>query len=220
MANAAVQWTVTKFWSQLQRLSDAINAVSAQLAADRTQLSQLYSRAKAEPAPRGAQDRALLEPLIHRNSVLRMTYLAPIKSKFTEAVSAAARVLKSAGYTPPGLSGVSDCQLGVLPAVALVPLVAVAAVLVGLEAIAIVNNLTAAQRQRTAAIAAIMADQGTTTEEKKALAKTITEQTKQESKANPPLFDPGAFALPLALVAIIALGPSLLRLLPGRRAAA
>ena len=93
MATAAVQWTLTKFWSQLQRLSDAINAVSAQLGADRAQLMQLYARAKAEPDPKGAQDRALLQPLIHRNSELRLTYLAPIKAKFTEAVSATAKLL-------------------------------------------------------------------------------------------------------------------------------
>ncbi len=219
MANA-VQWTVTQFWGQLQRLSDAINAVSAQLGADKAQLTQLYAKAKATPDPKGAQDRALLQPLIHRNSELRLTYLAPIKAKFREAVSAAAAVLKSAGYTTPQLSGVAEPESAGLGALPLVPVVAVAAVLVALAAVNIVSNMTAAQRQRTAAIAAVLADKGTTPAEKQALIKSVTDAAKQEAKANPPLFDPSSLVLPLALVAVIVLGPNLLRLLPARRAAA
>lgn len=209
MANA-VQWTVDQFYGQLQTLKSQIDAVGATLDADRARLAKLYDTARRNMDP--ARD-VYLSPLIHQNNVLRITYLAPIKAKFNEAVNATSKLLRSAGYTTPALTGL---ELGVLP---IVPVVAVSAVLVALAAVAVVHRLTQAQVANTNAMAAIMNDRTTTPDQKLALAKAITDQTKQQRKANPPLFDPSAYVLPLAIVAAIILGPRLLSAFPRRAAA-
>lgn len=209
MANA-VQWTVDQFYTQLQALKSQIDSVAATLDADRSRLSQLYDTARRNMDP--ARD-AYLEPLIHQNTVLRLQYLAPIRAKFNEAVSATSKLLRSGGYSTPTLSGL---ELGVLP---IVPVVAVSAVLLALAAVAVLYRLTQSQVANTNAMAAIMGDRTTTADQKLALAKAITDQTKQQRQANPPLFDPNAFVLPLAIIAAIVLGPQLLRAFPRRAAA-
>lgn len=190
-----VQMGVDQFWSQLQNLQNILGGVKKSLDADRSQLSALYAKARADKTAAGAQHRALLDPLVHNNSDLRITYLKPVQDKFTAAVNGAAAVLKKAGYTAPGLTG-----MGIAPALIIVPAVAVAAVLLGLEAAKVVSDMTAAQRTRTAAVAKLMADPGTSAAQKAALLAAIQAQTKAEKAANPPLFDPTAFVLPLALV--------------------
>ncbi len=201
MAAAAVQWTVDQFYGQLQALSNQIGQVARALASDKSKLTALYSAAKRA---NNVKNMKALEPLIHNNSVLRLTYLAPIRSKFNEAVSAASSALKRAGVTPPGLSG-----MGLAPAI-LVPAVAATAVIVALSAVAIVNRMTQAQITRTNALAGIISDTHMTPEQKLALAQQLEKQAKADRQANPPLFDPGAFALPLAIVAGIVLGPRLI----------
>lgn len=201
MAAAAVQWTVDQFYGQLRVLSNQIASASSALAADKAKLTALYSAAKKA---NNAKAMAALSPLIHNNSVLRLSYLAPVKAKFNEATAAATAALKRAGVTPPGLSG-----LALAPAI-LVPAVAVAAVVAALAAVAIVNRLTQAQIARTNALAGIMADTHTTPEQKLALAAQLEAQAKAERQANPPLFDPNAFVMPLALVAAVVLGPQLI----------
>lgn len=215
MAGNVVQWTVDQFWSQVQGLQAQITSVATSLQQDKLRLQSLYSTARAEAEPNRTHDMAMLAPLIHQNSDLRMTYLAPVKAKFNEGVNAARSLLKSAGYTPSNLSG-----LGIVPALVIVPAVAVAAIVVALAAVAIVNRLTQAQVNNTAAVAAAMADKTTTPQQKADLINGITKAAKAAKDANPPLFDPNALVMPLALVALIVLGPQLMRLLPGRRATA
>lgn len=203
----AVQWTVDQFYAQLQALKSQIDAVDSTLTANKNQLAKMYDTARRNYDP--ARD-VYLAPLIHQNTVLRLNYLAPIKAKFNEAVAASSKLLRSAGYTTPALAGL---ELGVLP---IVPVVAAAAVIVALAAVAVCYRLTQAQVTNTNAMAAIMGDKSTTAEQKIALAKTITEQTKQQQRANPPLFDPNALVMPLALVLAILVVP---KMLPRRAAA-
>lgn len=206
----AVQWTIDQFYGQLQALKSQIDQADAALKANATQLGNMYRKAQAAYDP--ARD-AYIAPLIHRNTVLRLTYLAPVRSKFNEAVNATSKLLRSAGYSTPGLSDV-----GVLPAV---PVVAISAVLLGLSAVAIVWRLTQAQIQRTATVAAIFQDPHTTAEQKVALSKQMQEQMKDEDRRNPPL---GGFKfddlIPLAaIVAAVVLGPRILDMIGSRRRA-
>lgn len=210
----AVQWTVDQFWAQLQALQNQINALSTSLNNDKAQLTDLYAFARREYDPAGAYDRAMLDPLVHHNSVLRLTYLAPVKAKFTEAVNAASSFLKSAGYTTPTLSG-----LGIVPALVIVPVVAVAAVITALAAVAVVNRMTQAQIARTATVASIFTDTTTTPAQKQALAKSLQDQTKADAAANPPLFDTSWIVPAAAIVAVIVLGPTILNMAKQRRAA-
>jgi hypothetical protein len=209
-----VQTTVTAFWNQLQNVQNQIKAVDAKLQADKAVLQRLYSETRQRLDPMGAHDRAYLDPLIHQNSVLRLSYLAPVKSKFNAAVAASSSVLKSAGYTTPNLSG-----LGViLPAVIIVPAVAVAALGIAAAAVLIVNRMTQTQVSRTATARSIFSDPGTTPAQKLELAKAFQAEMDAEKKNAPsPLFDTGWIVPAAALVALIVLGPQLLRTFGPRR---
>jgi len=207
----AVQWTVDQFMAQLQGLKGQIDQADAALVADKARLTQMYTYAREHYDP--ARD-VYLAPLIHRNSVLRLSYLNPVKQKYTEAVNAAAGVLRSAGLNAPNLSG-----LGVLP---LVPVIAVAAVVVALAAVAIVWRLTQAQVARTNAMAAIFSDPSMTPDQKVALSRQQQAQMTAEDRASPP---PLGFnfndLLPIvAVIAAIVLVPPILKMLPARRATA
>lgn len=207
----AVQWTIDKFWAQLQNLQTQIKQVDAALQADKVRLGSLYSAVRARYDPSADQ---FIAPLIHQNTVLRLTYLKPIKDKFNQAVAAASKLLKSAGYSTPQLGG-----LGVVP---VVPVVAATLVVGALAAVAIVNRLTESQILRTKAMVAIYGDPSTTPEQKLALSRQMESQIREENKTPPP---GGGFNLdslvPLAgIVALIVLGPQILRMLPGRRATA
>lgn len=204
-----VQWTVDQFWAQLQALQSQIDHVDAALKADKATLTRLYDTARRNMDP--ARD-AFLAPLIHRNSVLRLQYLAPVRTKFAQAVNSARAVLRKSGYTTPQLSG-----LGVIP---LVPVVAATAVIVALAAVAIVWRLTESQISRTQAMARVFADPHTTPEQKLALSRQMAAQIEQENKSTPP---PLGFnldnLLPIAaLIAAVVLVPPILKM--GRRATA
>lgn len=212
----AIQWTVTEFWKQLQNVENQIKRADAALQANKATLTALYSAAKKQYEPAGSHDRAYLEPLIHQNSVLRLKYLAPVKSKFNEAVGAASAALRGAGYSTPSLSG-----LGVAPALVIVPAVAAAALGVAIAAVAVVNRLTQTQVDRTAAARAIFSDNSTTPEQKIRLADSLKAEMKAEQDAAPPpIFDTSWIVPAAAIVALIILGPTLLRTFGARRAAA
>lgn len=211
------QWTVDQFWTQLQRVETQIKAVDASLQSDKATLTALYSRARQMLDPAGAHDRAYLDPLIHQNTVLRLSYLAPVKTKFNAAVSAASSALRGAGYTTPNLSG-----LGVVPAVIIVPAVAVAALGVAAAAVLIVNRMTQAQVGRTATARGIFGDTSTTPAQKLALAEAFQREMETEKATSPPPLgvDLGFIVPAIALVALIVLGPQLLRAFGPRRAEA
>jgi hypothetical protein len=212
----AIQWTVTEFWKQLQNVEGQIKRADAALQADKATLTALYSQARKQYEPAGSHDRAYLEPLIHQNSVLRLQYLAPVKAKFNEAVRAASAALRGAGYNTPNLGG-----LGVAPALIVVPAVAVAALGVAIAAVAVVNRLTSVQVNRTATARAIFSDSSTSFDQKMQLADKFKTELEAEKRAEPPpVFDTGWIVPAAALIALIVLGPQLMRTLGGRRAAA
>lgn len=206
MADAA-QVTVTAFWNQLQNIQNQIKAVDAKLRADKATLTALYSRARNQSEPDRSRNCAYLDPLIHQNSVLRMSYLAPIKSKFNEAVAAASSALKRAGYTTPNLSG-----LGIVPAVIIVPAIAVAALGIAAAAVVVVWRMTESQVNRTKTAREIFGDPNTTPKQKLEIAQAFeSEMAKEKETAPPPIFDTGWIIPAVALVALVVLGPQFLR---------
>jgi len=213
----AIQWTVTQFWNQLQSVQNQIKAVDSALRADKATLTALYAEARRQYEPAGAHDRAYLEPLIHQNTVLRLNYLAPVKAKFNEAVAAASSALKSAGYSTPTLSG-----LGIVPSLIIVPVIAVTALGLAAAAVLVVNRLTESQVNRTATARAIFSDTSTSPEQKLQLAGAFQREMELEKKNEPaPLGIDLGWILPTAIVvAVIVLGPQLLRAFGPRRAAA
>ncbi|HYM67752.1 MAG TPA: hypothetical protein VEW68_10705, partial [Patescibacteria group bacterium] len=88
-----VQWGVDQLYSGLQELKSKIDAVAADLNADKAQLAQMYDTARQNMDP--ARD-VYLAPLIHQNTVLRLTYLKPIQDKFNSTVAAASKLIRGA----------------------------------------------------------------------------------------------------------------------------
>src|SRR5882672_5857633 len=100
----AVQWTIDQLWGGLQRIENGFKTVKADLDADKARLTQLYNETRSDTnAQRRADNQALLNPLVHQNSVLRLSYLAPIRDKYEQAIKLAQNTLKAAGYTAPDL---------------------------------------------------------------------------------------------------------------------
>jgi hypothetical protein len=205
-----VQWTVDQFWQQVQNLQGQIINADTALKADAASLGQLYSTAAANYDP--SRD-VWIAPLIHRNNEIRLNYLGPVKDKFNQAVAAARAVLQGAGYTVPNaLAGLGD------PFV--VPTIAIAAVVLALAAVLIVNRVTAAQIQRTAQLSSIYGS-SLSFDQKQAAAQMILDQTKAEANATPPPlgFDLKSLIPLAAIAAVILLGPQILRMIaPTRRA--
>lgn len=197
-----VQMSVDAFWGQLQRLKDRCRAVQADLNIDKTTLTRLWSQTKTDPDPtRRAANQALLTPVIHNNSILRMR-MVDVVAKFNAVVAAASGVLKKAGYTPPTLQ--------VVPAVVLVPVVAVTLLGVAIAAVAVVELATRGQRNMTAAIAQVMTDPHLTAAERERL---LAEAQHAADAAKPPdpFGDLSKVLVPaLGLVALIVVAPSLL----------
>lgn len=216
MPNAVAQWTVAQFWNQAQSLKSGIDGVEARLNANKADLQAIYTQMRINMDP--SRD-AFVAPLIHQNTVLRISYLAPIKAKYNEAVTAAKNVLAAAGYGYMAPYGGGLAGLGLGPLV--VPIVAVSAVLVGLTAYAIVYRLTEAQIIRTNTVKAIMTNPSTTMEQKAAQMKLLQDEIKTEGQNTPPPlgFDVKALVPVLGLVALIVLGPSLVRAFSGGRQA-
>lgn len=168
----AVQWSIDKLWSGLQQIRDGFNSVSADLKADQAELTRLWSATKADTnAARRAANQSLLQPLIHQNSVLRLSYLAPMRDKYNEAVRIASSALKSAGYTTPNLSG-----LGLVIAIA--PATAVTLVVVALSILATITVATQAQRTNTATVARVIANANLTPQQQKDLLDAINKTNK------------------------------------------
>jgi len=217
MAAAAVQWSIDQLWTQLQKLQSLATRLKADLQANKAELTALWTQTTKDPdAKRRAANQALLRPLIHRNSELRLSYLAPIVARFNTAVGLARDALVRAGYKVPTLGG-----LGAVFVIA--PLAAVTIIVATLSLAAIAVVLTEAQRNRTATVRAIMQDRSTTPEQKLALLQAQTAEVKAEEKAaakeKPAGFDFGALVPLAAIVAVIVLGRPLLEMFGRRRSA-
>lgn len=204
-----VQWTIDQLWSGLQRIRDGFNTVSADLKADKAELTRLWSITKTDTnAARRTANQALLQPLIHQNSVLRLRYLAPIRDKYNSAVAAASSLLKKAGYSTPSLSGLGAA------AFALAPATVVVAVTVALAALATVELLTRSQRTNTANVARVIGNANTTPQQQRDMLDAINQANRS---LPPPLgVDLGVVAWALVAAAAIMVVP---KLLPARRSA-
>lgn len=208
MASSVVQWTVDQLWSGLQQIANGFNSVAKDLNADKAQLTALWSATKSQPAATAAANQKLLTPLIHQNSVLRLSYLQPIRDKYNQALALAKDALAKAGYTVPGnLAG-----LGFVFAIA--PVAAVTIVIAALALLATAIALTSSQRTNTANVARVIGDATTTPEQKAALLAAMEKELKAQP---PPGIDFGPIALAALAVAAIVIVP---KLLPSRKAAA
>ncbi len=204
MANV-IQWTVNQFWGQLQNLAAGIRRQKAELAANRLALMALWSATQADTnAARRAENQRLLSPLISRNSALRVM-VADLERRFTSAAAAGSAALQSAGYSTPGL--------GLAPLV--VPAAAIAIVVTALAILATVAYMTEAQRRHTQTVAEVIQSNAPAAE-KLALLKQI-EATNRTAPQSGDLF--GSLAPILGLVAVILLGPPLLKTFSPRAAA-
>lgn len=206
MASPAVQWSIDQLYSGLQNLKAGIDRIATALEADRQDLIAAYNDLRAHATDAAYPNaKAALDQQTHRNSVLRISYLSPLRAKFTQAVNASSAFLKSHGYTTPGLSG--------LGAVVVAPAAAVAIVVVAIATVATVWALTQAQRERTAQVTQAI-KRGWTPAQIDSLIKQQTEQIKGEP---PPLGIDLGTLVPIAFaVAAIVLGPRLLELVPRR----
>lgn len=204
----AIQWTVDQFWRQVQTLQSQIATADQALRDDAKRLGALYRERGAQYDP--SRD-VYIAPLIHRNNVIRINYLGPVKAKFNQAMNAARGILSAAGYTVPG-------SLGALGDPFVVPAIAVAAIVVAISAIIVVNRLTAAQLQRTAMLTKIYTDPSMTPADKQKAADTLRAQTDAEARAMPPpLFDFGSLVPVAAIAAAIVLGPQILSMMKAPR---
>jgi hypothetical protein len=209
MANV-VQMGVDAFWAQLQAVENRAKRVIADLNVDKARLQAAYTSTKNDPdTRRRAQNQAALQPLIHNNSVLRLRY-RELVAKFNATVQAASDILKRAGLSTPGLSGCE--QLGVAPLV--IGGVAVAGLAAMLLILKAIETATQSQRQRTDALIRCMEDPSLTPEARERCAAALRADTPKG------LLDLSGMVPALAIVALIVLGPQLMRTIGARRAAA
>jgi hypothetical protein len=203
------QLGVNQFWNGLQQLQNKGNSIKAGLSADRLQLMNLYTIARNDPdQARGAANMKALDPVIHQNSVLRMQY-QDLVSKFNQAVNGASTLLKRAGLTTPTLSGLGFEPVSDIVIVGVAILAAATAWGIATAVLA----ATSAQRARTAALAAMMSNPNLTPDQRAAAAKALAKDLPKDN-----LF--GDLTPLVAIAAIIYLGPSVMKMLEGRKSAA
>lgn len=214
MANV-LQMAVNDFWNSVMDLQAKAEHQQLIMNESRQKLIAAYSAARRDPDPASARSRmAALDPVVHQNSQIRMKY-RDLVSAFNQAVAGAKTLIQKTGLTVPNqLSG-----LGIIPALILVPVVAVAALGVGWEIYLWIESANRANVAATDAAIAISNDPDATPEQRAAARDAITKRA-----AQPP--PPGGFfdisgLVPLAgIVALIVLGPQLLAMVPKRKAAA
>lgn len=208
-----VQWSIDQFWAELQNLENIAVGLKNSLNANKLRLQGLWSQTTRDPdAARRAKNQALLQPLIHQNSVLRVSYLAPIVAKFNQAGNAAAAALRSAGYRVPTLSGLGA-------AIIIAPVAAVTIVVAALALAYIADRMTHSLNTSTDAVARVIGDPTTSVAEKDRLLASIKAEQEAVAKNKPAGFDLGDVAPILLGVAAIMVLPTITRLIPSRRAA-
>jgi hypothetical protein len=211
MANV-VQWTVSAFYAELKKLDAAGRAEIAALASQKALLQAEYTKARNAGNQVGM---TFLQPLIHKNSELRLRardYVA----KFNELVGSVSALLRNAGLSVPAtLSG-----LGVAPLAIIIPAAAVAS-------LGIIWGIVYTMQSGRAAITKVLSSQGpallriaadpASTPEQKAAALAAYKKLLEDAGLPPPGADWLKDLTPiLGLVALILLAPSLLRLLPAK----
>lgn len=201
------QMTVDAFWSKVSDLERSAKAESQALEAQKLRLQNAYGAARRDPDPaRSAANRALLEPLIHRNSGLRLKY-RELVGKFNQAVGAARTFLERAGLRVP-------TELGALP---VVPIVAVAALGAALTILAIIATQRRSLDRAIDNAIRVASDPYATPEQREAARRALEVAARTTPKGP---FDFSSLVPVLGILALILLGPQLLRAFGGRRAAA
>ncbi len=202
MANVA-QMAVNEFWTSIQALKSTAKNESAALEANRRKLIAANHDARMDPdKKRSAEHLAILAPLVHRNSVLRMRY-RDLVGKFNAAVKAATSVLNKAGLTVPTTLG--QIETGVV-----VGVVAVSAL--G-TAWAIAYSIQRARRNldnATDLAIRVLSDPSSTPEQRRA-AQHVLDIAAKTTPKGPLGLDFGSLTVPLAIVAAIVLLPPVLK---------
>ena len=205
------QMVVNEFWTSINALRDTANVENAALEAQRRKLIAASASARSDPdKARSADRQAILAPLIHRNSVLRLQY-RDLVGKFNTAVKAASDFLKKHGFTVPD-------QLGAVEAG--VVIVGTAVAVLG-TAWAVAYAIQASRRSLDKAIdnAIRVANDPSATPEQRAAAKELLKIADATLPKGPLGLDLGSLTVPLLIVAVIMVGPQLLSAFGRRRAA-
>jgi len=216
MPNLA-QMTVNAFWREITKLEQAAKTEAAALATQKLRLQHAYTQARNNSdMRRGAEQRRALEPIIHRNSVLRLRY-RDLAGKFNSLMNGARNLLDKAGLTAPvPLSG-----MGVVPVVAVVSAATVAGLAI---AWGIVHEIARGRNDVDRAYAKaveVFFDPNSKEDEKQAAQKVIDAATKPGGSARGG--DPlglGNLVPLVGIAAVVILGPQLLKTFGGRRSAA
>ena len=207
---ALAQMAADAFWSKVTDLEHKAKLEATALEAQKLKLQRAYSAAKRDPDPeRSADNRALLDPLIHKNSALRLEY-RELVANFNRAVDAARSFLERAGLRVP--SGLGQAQL-------LVPVVAVAALGTALAILGIVASQRRSLDRAIDNAIRVANDPSASPEERKAAREVLEAAARTTPKGTGP-FDFSSLIPVLGILALIVLGPSLLSAFRGRRAAA
>jgi hypothetical protein len=209
VANLA-QMAVDKFWKSVMQLEQAGRDERAKMVATRQKLIVAAHEARTDPDPDRSKARmALLNPLIHENSVVRMRY-RDLAAKFNSAVHGARGVLAKAGLTVPhDLSGLG--QIETTAAVILVPVVAVAALGLGWE---IYNTVKAQNQANTDAVdeaIRVSRDPSASPADVSAARSSIMRRAATPPPAHQGLFDVSSLVPLAAMVAAIVIVPPLLK---------
>lgn len=131
MANPVAQWTADQFWKQIQWVAAQGRTQKSRLAQQKLELQSAYSAARAKNDP-GLM--AALQPLIHKNSELRLRW-DDLRTNFNSVVEKARGFLGSHGINePPTLAGLGQLETIVVPALWVAALVAVVAIIHEIDA--------------------------------------------------------------------------------------
>jgi hypothetical protein len=211
MANP-IQWSVDTLYNEIGKLeAEGRNEIAA-LNDQKARLQDAYTRART------ANDQPMmtfLQPLIHRNSSLRIK-AKEFAARFNELVGKASGFLKHAGLTVPA----TITGMGIAPALVIVPAAVVA---VGLICWGILHEMNSgriaidnALQTQGPELLKIIQDPAAPPDQKAAASaaykKLLGEAGAQDDwvKQLTPI---------LGLVALIVIAPSVLKMLPGKRAA-
>lgn len=200
---------VDAFRASLESLSVAAKQERARLNADKMRLQAAYSSTRRDTnAARASANQALLQPLIHKNSELRLRY-ADLVRNFNAAVTKAAAVLKSAGLTFQPLSGMGA-------AVIVVPVVAIAALGTAWAIYAIVHEQAGAQSRMIDVATATINNPNATEAERRAAWDILNKEAGKPDPGHDPL-GLASLAPLMLLAAVIVIVPPLIQ---ARRGAA
>jgi hypothetical protein len=210
MANVA-QMAVNEFWTSINALRTTANTENAALEAQRRKLIASSASARSDPdKARSAQRQAVLAPLIHRNSQLRMQY-RDLVGKFNSAVKSASDFLTKHNFTVPDQLG--QIETGVV-------IVGVAVAVLG-TAWAVAYSIQSSRRNLDKAIdnALRVANDPSATPEQRRAAQDLLKIADKTLPKGPLGLDLGSLTVPLIVVAVILVGPQLLSTFGRRRAA-